>query len=845
MNQKDIEEDKVTRDKKAITDIEVRGAKVHNLKDLNVDIPLGKIVAIAGVSGSGKSSLALGVLYAEGSRRYLEGLSTYMRRRITQAPQADVDSLKYVPAAIALHQRPGVPGVRSTFGTGTELLNNLRLLFSRCASHKCPKCGTYHEPSLAVAEEQELVCHHCGNHWYGPSAEDLSFNSTGACPVCGGTGVAYTPNPDSYISDPNKSIEDGAIAPWNQLMWKVMIPIVRDMGVRINVPFKDLTEKEKDILFNSPMEKHKVFYVPKNGGKPYNLNFTYYSPKNSILNALANVKNDAGMKRLQKFVHMGVCPACNGTRLNEAARAPRIEGIGIDKATEMILTDNKAWINSVPASLPPDMQKMSQSIVDSYNVTAKRLIDLGLDYLSFDRPASSLSNGERQRMALARTVRNSTTGVLYVLDEPSIGLHPVNIIGLEGVIDDLINDGNSVVLVDHNLQLLKSADWLIEIGPGAGKNGGELLTEGTVEQTEENPKSKIGPFLAEKAPERTLPVVPKDKMFDLGTIKMSSGSIYTVKPLKLSIPKGRLVTITGVSGSGKSTAILRSLVPGLLASINKEKMPDHVKSVEAAEIKNVKVIDSTPIGANINSTVATYANIHDQLRTIFAKTKDAKKLKLKAGDFSYNTGKLQCPVCKGNGVITLDVQFLPDVDITCPECHGSRYAKSAYNILVYNEKGDSFSLPELMGKDVSEAIDLCEDQTGIRNSLETLDKLGLGYLTLGEATPSLSGGEAQRLKLASEMGKVQSDSLFVFDEPTIGLHPLDVRTLLHVFQNLIREGATLVVITHDLGVIRNADWVIDMGPGGGSKGGEIVASGTPEEIAANPNSVTGRFLNID
>lgn len=822
--------------------IEVRGARVHNLKNINVDIPLHEVVGIAGVSGSGKSSLALGVLYAEGSRRYLEALSTYMRRRITQAPEADVDEILYVPAAIALHQRPGVPGIRSTFGTGTELLNNLRLMFSRLASHRCPKCGAYHEPTLAVAAEKELTCPKCGNRFYGPSAEDLSFNSAGACPECGGTGSVVSVNPDSLVPDENLTIDQGAVAPWGSLMWSLMTDLVRQMGVRTDVPVKELTPKERDILFNSPMEKHHIVYQPKNGGSPAELDFTYYSPENAVKNALAKVKDDSGMKRLQKFLRQDVCPCCHGSRLSEAARAPRIRGIGLDTATDMTLAEALEWVDGIPESLRPEMRPMALSIIQSFEATAKRLVDLGISYIALSRGASSLSNGERQRMQLARTVRNRTTGVLYVLDEPSIGLHPANIEGLKGVIRDLVADGNSIVLVDHDPQILRDADWIIEMGPGAGRNGGRVLTQGTVAQTEKNPDSKIGPFLSGKEEKRILPVVAPDKMFEHGDIHMTTGTIHTVHPLDVKIPKGRLTVITGVSGSGKTTMVLESLVPALKAMEEKTPLPAHVTAIEANGIGHVKLIDSTPIGANVKSTVATYANVHDDLRKIFAKTPEAKERGYKAGDFSYNTGKLRCPVCDGTGVVSLDVQFLPDVDIPCPECLGSRYSKDAYLVHATNKKGESFSLPELMADDITDAVKSCDDFKTVKNRLTTLNDLGLGYLTLGEATPSLSGGEAQRLKLASEMGKIQSDSLFVFDEPTIGLHPLDVRTLLGVFSHLIAHGATVVVIEHDLDVIRNADWIIDMGPGGGVEGGRIVAEGTPEAISTNPGSVTGRYL---
>lgn len=816
--------------------IKVRGARVHNLKNINVDIPLNKIVGIAGVSGSGKSSLALGVLYSEGSRRYLEALSTYTRRRMTQVEKALVDEILYVPAALALHQRPAIPGVRSTFGTGTELLNSLRLMFSRLASHCCPN-GHYVEPSLAVAAEQELVCPVCGENFYAPSAEELAFNSQGACKTCGGTGIVRTVDKSTLVPDDSLTIDEGAVAPWGTLMWSLMTDVCREMGVRTNIPFKDLTDKEKDIVYNGPAEKKHIFYKAKNTNQAGELDFTYYNAVYTVENALSKVKDEKSMKRVEKFLKQDICPDCHGTRLSEKARTPKLMGLTLDKVCEMTLSDVVEWVKKVPQSLPKEMVPMAESICDSFQSVAKRLIDLGLGYLTLDRASSTLSTGERQRMQLARAVRNRTTGVLYVLDEPSIGLHPSNIVGLRGVLHDLIEDGNSVVLVDHDVQILKDSDWIIEMGPQAGVNGGYVVAEGTIPEIIDNKKSIIGGFLSDKEEVKIRENISPDMMFKNGKIHLETNSIHTVKPLKIDIPKGRLTVVTGVSGSGKTTMVLESLVPALDSLTSQKKMPEHIVKIEADGIRQVKLIDATPIGINIRSTVATYANIHDELRKIFAKLPKSKENKYKAGDFSYNTGKLRCSVCDGTGVINLDVQFLPDVEIPCPECGGSRYSKIVEDI---KYKGNS--LAKLMSMDVNTAIDACDDLKSVQQRLQVLKDLGLGYLTLGEATPSLSGGEAQRLKLASEMRKAQLESVFVFDEPTIGLHPLDVRTLLNVFQTLIDNGATVVVIEHDLDVIKNADYIIDMGPEGGNAGGEVIFSGTPSELRNCKISKTARFL---
>lgn len=852
--------------------IEVRGARVHNLKNIDIDIPLGELVGVAGVSGSGKSSLALGVLYAEGSRRYLEALSTYTRRRLTQASRAQVDEVLHVPAALALHQRPTVPGIRSTFGTMTELLNSLRLLFSRVASHVCPHCGARNESTLNVAAGLPITCAGCGKEFHAPGAESLAFNSAGACPTCSGTGIVREVNRAALVPDESKSIDDGAVLPWGSLMWDLMKQVCGAMGVRTNVPFNELTPEERDIVFNGPAVKKHILYKPKKGDDFAELDFTYFNAVYTVENALAKAKDEKGLKRVARFLKEGPCADCGGTRLSAAARAPHVRGLNLAEASAMTLDAAVDWVRGVPESLSADMRPMATNICESFLDVARRLLDLGLGYLALDRAGATLSTGERQRVQLARAVRNRTTGVLYVLDEPSIGLHPSNVDGLLGVMHDLVADGNSVVVVDHDVRVLKAADHLIEMGPVAGAEGGHVIAQGTVGEVAANPSSRIAPFLADNVSARIRERVAEPQVFDLGRIRMTTSQLHTVKPLDVDIPRGRLVAVTGVSGSGKTTMVLESLIPALKAQAAGERLPEHVRELEAEGIHRANLIDATPIGANVRSTVATYADIHDELRRAFARTDGAKAGGWKAGDFSYNTGRLRCPTCDGTGSISLDVQFLPDVTIECPDCGGSRYASEADAIrrAVKAAKGKaakmkvpdkrkaakeklseatdqgggniSLSLPQLMAMSVDQALSVTGDLKKVHARLTTLHDLGLGYLTLGEPTPALSGGEAQRLKLASEMGKAQSDAVFVFDEPTIGLHPLDVRVLLGVFDRLVASGATVVVIEHDLDVIANADWIIDMGPGGGESGGHIVATGTPEQIAANPNSITGRYL---
>lgn len=634
---------------------------------------------------------------------------------------------------------------------------------------------------------------------------------------------------------------------WGSLMWDLMKQVCGAMGVRTNVPFSELTAEERDIVFNGPAEKKHILYKAKKGDDFAELDFTYYNAVRTVENALSKAKDEKGLRRVAKYLTEGPCPDCHGTRLSEAARGPLVRGINLAQATEMTLDQAVEWVAGVPASLPEEMRPMAKSICESFQSTAKRLLELGLGYLSLDRAGSTLSTGERQRVQLARSVRNRTTGVLYVMDEPSIGLHPANIDGLLGVMRDLIADGNSVVMVDHDTRILRAADYLVEMGPAAGAHGGTVVSQGTVDEVGANEASIIGPYLSDAARVSTRPHAQPEKMFDLGRIHLESNGLHTVKPLSIDIPKGRLIAVTGVSGSGKTTLVLETLIPALAAKAAGETQPTHVTNVQADGIRRVNLIDATPIGINVRSTVATYSDVLDILRRSYARTDAAAAAGLKMGDFSYNTGSLRCPTCDGTGQISLDVQFLPDVDIACPDCRGSRYSDAANNIR-RPEKGkptnDGLSLPQLLSLSVDEALPHVADVKKAHEKLQTLHDLGLGYLTLGEATPALSGGEAQRLKLASEKGRGREDAVFVFDEPTIGLHPRDVETLLAVFQRLVEQGATVVVIEHDLDFIANADYVIDMGPHGGSNGGRVVACGTPAEIAANPNSITGRYLEI-
>ena len=814
--------------------IEIKGAKVHNLKNIDVDIPLNMIVAISGVSGSGKSSLALGVIYAEGSRRYLEALSTYTRRRISQGEKAKVDSILHVPSALALHQRPNVPSIRSTFGTATELLNSIRLLFSRCGNYICPN-GHILPATANIARDEQLECPQCHEKFYGLGAEEYAFNSSGACQMCGGTGIVETVDMDSLIPDKNLSIDEGAVAPWNSLMWSLMTDVCRAMGVRTNIPFKDLSKKEQEIVYDGPMEKKHIFYRPKNGDTTLatEMDFTYYSAKATVLNALKKVKDEKSMSRVSKFLKEEICPECNGSRINKKANSTLLGGKNLSQVCEMSLRDLTIWLPKIVNELNDEVRQMGKNILEEFMINANALLSLGLGYLTLNRASNTLSTGELQRVQLARTVRNRTTGVLYVLDEPSIGLHPANVDGLINLMKQLIKDGNSVVLVDHDTRILKTADYMIEIGPEAGAKGGEIISKGTIEDIINNNNSIIGPYLSNKEEIKIRKEIDKDEIFKFGKISIKTDSIHTVKPLCIDIPKGRLTTITGMSGSGKTTLILESLYPAIIAKLNNKTMPSHIKELNADWVNKIDLIDATPIGNNVRSTVATYSGVFDDLRKLYGKLSK----EYTASDFSYNTGKLKCPTCDGTGIISMDVQFLPDIEMTCNSCDGTRYSHDVDNIYYNN-----YSIKDVMQLTIRQAVEVFKDNKKIKDKLQILVDLGIGYLTLGEATPALSGGEAQRLKLASEIGKIQDGSVFIFDEPSIGLHPQDVKTLLKVFQKLIDNGATIIVIEHDLDVIKNSDYIIDMGPEGGYLGGEVIAKGTVHDIKNSKKSITGMYL---
>ena len=820
--------------------IEVRGAKVHNLKNIDVNIPLHKFVAISGLSGSGKSSLAMGILYEEGSRRYLDALSTYMRRRIKQGAQADVTSVKHIPSALALRQRPSVPNERATVGTTTETFNVLRLIFSRLGSPVCPN-GHRVAPSLAIAEAMSksgeemgrITCTTCGVKFYVPSAEEFSFNSDGACSECGGTGKVRQLDENKLIADENLSIEDGAVASWSLPGRNFMPSVAQHAGVRIDIPFKDLTAKEKDFVLNGPEKKYKMDFLSGTGRVFHDFNALYENAHQAVLRSAKSSKSERAQKRIAEFFTYSTCPVCHGTRLRPELLKQLVNGKNIDQVQHMQLGDLPAWSKEVLANLPQEMHKMATSLINEVINNLQPLLDLGLDYLTMARAGNTLSTGELQRIQLARTLRTETTGVLYVLDEPSIGLHPANVDGLIKVLKKLVAQGNSLVVVDHNVDIIKAADEIIEIGPGSGEQGGQILDQGSPKEIAADAQSLIAPYLNETAALMARKVADT---INSQKINFEVDNYFNLRDIKAKIPVNQITAVTGFSGAGKTSLILDSLVPAIKAKSNGEKLPGQVKEF-ASPVHNVVSVDASPIGKTTRSTVATYTSIMDNLRKLFARQSLATEKHYTPSYFSYNNKEGACPTCGGTGIVTLDIQFLPDMQQTCPTCHGERY-----NPEIKQVKWHDMSIVDILNLDINEALPIFKKTPKIERELELLKEVGLDYLHLGESTPTLSGGEAQRLKLVTHLSHKQDDTLFVFDEPTIGLHPLDVKVLITVMQKFLDQGATIITITHDLNLIVNSDYMIDLGPRGGKNGGQIVAEGMPSQLVKKPSSLTTKYL---
>ena len=811
--------------------IGVYGARHNNLRDVDVDVPLWRTVAVVGVSGSGKTSLAIGTLYAEGMQRYLSGLSTYSRRRLNQAQRPDVDRIEHLPPALALRQRPPVPGPRSTVGTMSEVLNVLRLIMSRLGSHLCPN-GHYVDPSIAAFAE-EIVCPVCGAHFEHPGAESFAFNSYGACPACQGLGVRSEVDETTLVPDPDKTIEEGAVLPWTSGGRRLSMYAAGELGVRLDVPYKSLTDRERDIVLHGPPVQRKVTLHSGRNERTVQLSVNYDNAVAAVERSLRS-DNERTRRLVQRFVITRTCSVCHGTRLRPEALASRLLGRNLAEISMLSLDGLREFAASLPGGLPAELSPVTGRLLTELNGALTPLLDVGLSYLTLDRAGASLSTGERQRIELTSTVRASTTGMLYVLDEPSVGLHPSNVIGLRKVISALAGNGNSVIVVEHERDLIRSADWVIELGPGAGTQGGHVIAAGTPGQLEADPRSIIGPFLA------GAPGVSRDRSGrggDGGQITIEIADLYNLHGLAVSFPLHQLTAVAGPSGAGKTALVLDSLIPAARARLGGAPEPGHVRRLDLPGIRQVVQIDASPIGQNSRSTPATYSGAFDHIRALFAASAYARRHRWKPGHFSFNTREGQCPTCRGLGHLDLDVQYLPDITVQCPTCHGARYNDAVLAVRV-----DGLTIADVLGLSVHDAVQRFASQPPIATALRPVDDVGLGYLKLGEPTPSLSGGESQRLKIASRLRSSQQGALYVFDEPTTGLHPLDVATLVGVFDRLLDAGATIIVIDHDLDLLAAADHLIDMGPGGGPDGGRILAAGTPGDVARDAASVTGPWL---
>lgn len=832
--------------RKQPTEIEVIGGRVNNLKNINVKIPLHQFVAISGLSGSGKSSLAMGILYSEGARRYLDSLAAYTKRRISQVGRAQVDEVRHIPSALALRQRPTVPGVRSTVGTVTEVFNVMRLIFSRLGSPVCPN-GHRVPPTIKISQAMDLTgeamgriaCPTCGVQFYAFSAEDFAFNSDGACQKCQGLGRIEQIDDEKIIADDRLTLEKGAVATWQipgrNWMWR----IARELGVRTDVAYRDLTAQEKEIVLHGKERKVPID-LPTSTGRVYHLDALYENAYNAVENSRKTTKSERGLERINSFYQFKVCPRCQGYRIDPSRWQQLVAGKNIIEAEQLTLGELEHYMKEILAWLPGNMQDLGQNLTGELLHQVKPLLKLGLAYLTLERQASSLSTGELQRIQLGRTLRTETTGVLYVLDEPSVGLHPDNVAGLIEVFHELVDQGNSAVVVDHEAAIINAADWIIEIGPGSGSQGGEIIAQGTPAKIKQVKDSLIGPYLDGQAELYARQPSPQEKLFSAGAIEFTVTDRFNLKNVDVKLPVGRLTAVTGFSGAGKTTLILDSLIPALKAQKAGRPGPDWVKKLVSSKITNVISVDSTPVGKNQRSTVATYTDIMDNLRKLYASQPQARKLGYKAAHFSYNNKEGACPACGGAGVISLDIQYLTDMVETCSVCGGHRFNQDVLQIKWHN-----LSIADVLDYAVDDALkkQLFKDEPKLEKTITTLHDMGLGYLHLGESTPALSGGEAQRLKLTSHLHRRQKGSLFVFDEPTVGLHPQDVRTLLQVFQQLLEQQATIIAITHDLDIMANSDYMIDLGPRGGLQGGKIVACGSPVDISSKKESLTAKYLN--
>ena len=713
----------------------------------------------------------------------------------------------------------------------SEVLNALRLTMSRLGAHRCPN-GHLVGPAVATLTE-EITCPVCGARFEHPSAESFAFNSYGACPACQGLGVRSEVDLGTLVPDQDKTIEDGAVLSWNSGGRRLSMYAAGDLGVRLDVPYRDLTDRERDIVLRGQPVKRPVTLHSDRPGRTVQLSVNYDNAVAAVERSLRS-DNERTRQLVQRFLITRTCSVCHGTRLRPQALTSGLLDRNIAEISAFSLDDLTGFLARIPDEMPAELSRLTTGLLAEIDGLLTPLLEVGLGYLTLDRAGASLSTGERQRIELTSTVRSSTTGMLYVLDEPSVGLHPSNVTGLRNTITALAANGNSVIVVEHERELIRSADWVIELGPGAGRQGGTVIAEGIPADLQENPQSVIGPFLGgRQATSRDRR--PEPRPGERITLEVSD--LFNLRDVTASFPMRQLTGVAGPSGAGKTALVLDSLIPAARARLSDSALPAHVRSLDLGTIRQVVQVDASPIGQNARSTPATYCGAFDEIRRVFAATPYARRRRWKPGHFSFNTREGQCPACRGLGNVDLDVQYLPDISVQCPTCHGARFNDATLAVQV-----DGLTIAEVLNLTVTDALDRFAGHAPVATALRPVAEVGLGYLRLGEPTPSLSGGESQRLRIATRLRSSQRGTLYVFDEPSTGLHPLDVATLVAVFDRLLDAGATVIAIDHDLDLLAVCDHLIDMGPGGGPQGGRIVAAGTPAEVARDPGSATGPWL---
>ncbi|MEU3046691.1 excinuclease ABC subunit UvrA [Streptomyces sp. NPDC006984] len=765
--------------------VRVRGAREHNLRGVDVDIPRNALVAFTGVSGSGKSSLAFGTLYAEAQRRYLESVAPYARRLIHQVGAPAVGEVSGMPPAVSLEQRRSSPTSRSSVGTVTTLSNSLRMLYSRA--------GEY--PPGAPRLDSDA---------FSPNT------ATGACPACQGIGRVHDTTEELLVPDPSLSIREGAIAAWpGAWQGKNLRDVLDALGHDVDRPWRELPAGEREwILFTDEQPVATVHPVRDAGRiqRPYQ--GTYTSARRHVLRTFAESRSNTLRARAERFLTSGPCPACAGARLRPEALAVTFRGLTVAEAAALPLTELAGVLSAGRAD------GTARVLTDDLLARVATVTELGLGYLSLDRPAPTLSSGELQRLRLATQLRAGLFGVVYVLDEPSAGLHPADTEALLVVLERLKADGNSVFVVEHHLEVVRRADWLVDVGPGAGEHGGRVLHSGPVAELAGVEGSGTRRFLFGAPPRRAqAPRVPS------GQLQLGPVTRHNLRGLRTRLPLGVLTAVTGVSGSGKST-----LVGAITAGL--------------AGVERLVTVDQKPIGRTPRSNLATYTGLFDTVRKLFAATPDARRRGWQAGRFSFNVAGGRCETCQGEGFVAVELLFLPTTYAPCPDCGGARYAQETLTVLLRGR-----NVAEVLDLTVEEASGFLGDVRAAARSLDALLDVGLGYLRLGQPATELSGGEAQRIKLAGELQRGRrGHTVYVLDEPTTGLHPADVEVLMLRLHGLVDDGHTVVVVEHDMDVVAAADWVIDLGPGGGDEGGRVVAAGTPAEVAAAAGSATAPYL---